>query len=104
MADIPATSEPRIIRKVVRVTTNQDQPSDYQYWITRPIAERLDAVEMLRQSYLSFRTDVPSRLERVYRVTQLQATHVYKPFKAETFSLGDEVMPERDELYVERGL
>jgi hypothetical protein len=104
MADILPTSEPRMIRKVVRATTNLDQPSDYQYWITCPIAERLDAVEMLRQSYLSFRTDVPARLERVCRVTQLQATHVYKPFKAETFSLGDEVMPERDELYVERGL
>lgn len=70
MADIPATSEPRMIRKVVRITTNQDQPSDYQYWITRPIAERLDAVEMLRQSYLSFLPDVPTRLQRVYRVTQ----------------------------------
>ena len=70
MADILPTSEPRMIRKVVRVTTNQGQPSDYQYWITRPIAERLDAVEMLRQSYLSFRLDVPARLQRVYRVTQ----------------------------------
>ncbi len=70
MADILPTSEPRMIRKVVRVTTNQGQPSDYQYWITRPIAERLDAVEMLRQSYLSFRIDVPARLQRVYRVTQ----------------------------------
>jgi len=70
MADIPATRQPRMIRKVVRVTTNQDQPSDYQYWITRPIAERLDAVEILRQSYLSFRTDVPTRLQRVYQVTR----------------------------------
>lgn len=70
MADILPTSEPRMIRKVVRVTTNQGQPSDYQYWITRPIAKRLDAVEMLRQSYLSFRLDVPARLQRVYRVTQ----------------------------------
>ena len=70
MADMLPTSEPRMIRKVVRVTTNQGQPSDYQYWITRPIAERLDAVEMLRQSYLSFRLDVPARLQRVYRVTQ----------------------------------
>ena len=70
MADILPTSEPRMIRKVVRVTTNQDQPSDYHYWMSRPIAERLDAVEMLRQSYLSFRTDVPTRLQRVYRVTR----------------------------------
>ena len=33
-----------------------------------------------------------------------QTTHVYKPFKAETFSLSSEVMPDRDELYAERGL
>ena len=33
-----------------------------------------------------------------------QATHVYKPFKAETFSLGSDVMPDRDEMYTERGL
>ncbi len=70
MIDVSTETPPRMIRKVVRVTTNLDQPSDYQYWITRPIAERLDAVEMLRQSYLSFRTDVPARLQRVYRITQ----------------------------------
>lgn len=61
---------PRMIRKVVRVTTNKDQPSEYQYWITRPVTERIDAIEMLRQSYMSFRKDVPPRLQRVYRVTQ----------------------------------
>lgn len=70
MIDISTATPPRMIRRVVRVTTNLDQPSDYQYWITRPIAERLDAVEMLRQSYLSFCPDVPARLQRVYRVTQ----------------------------------
>ena len=60
----------RMIKKVVRITTNQDQSSDYDYWITRPIAERLNAVEMLRQSYLSLRTDAPTRLQRVYQLTQ----------------------------------
>lgn len=64
-----AAPSPRMIRKVVCITTNKDQPSDYQYWITRPIAERIDAIEMLRQSYLSFRQDVPPRLQRVYRVS-----------------------------------
>ena len=33
-----------------------------------------------------------------------QAIHVDKPFKVETFSLGSEVMPDRDELYAERGM
>lgn len=58
----------RMIKKVVRITTNQDQSSDYDY--SRPIAERLNAVEMLRQSYLSLRTDAPTRLQRVYQLTQ----------------------------------
>lgn len=57
-------------RKVTRITTNKEQPSDYQYWITRPIHECLDAIELLRQSYLSFLSDAPQRLQRVYRVTQ----------------------------------
>lgn len=33
-----------------------------------------------------------------------QPMRVHKPFKAETFSLGSNVMPDRDELYAERGL
>ena len=71
MQNSPIQDQPlRMIRRVTCVTTNQEQPSDYQYWITRPIHERLDAIELLRQSYLSFRTDVPQRLQRVYRVTQ----------------------------------
>lgn len=60
----------RMIRKVVKVTTNKTQASDYQYWITRPAQERLDAIELLRQSYMSFHSDVSQRLQRVYRVTQ----------------------------------
>ncbi|MFZ1386485.1 MAG: hypothetical protein WBP46_09095 [Thiolinea sp.] len=67
---ITQSNPTRMIRKVVNITTNKNQASDYHYWITRPIHERLDAIEMLRQSYLSFRTDVPQRLQRVYRVTQ----------------------------------
>ena len=33
-----------------------------------------------------------------------QPMQAHKPFKAETFSLGSDVMPDRDELYAERGL
>lgn len=61
---------PRMIRKVTCVTTNKGQVSDYHYWITRSFQERLDAIELLRQAYLSMKLDVPQRLQRVYRVTQ----------------------------------
>lgn len=60
----------RMNRKIVRITTNKEQPSDYQYWITRPYKERIDAIEMLRQSYMSSRNDIPDRLQRVYRLTR----------------------------------
>lgn len=71
MQNSPSQNQPlRMIRKVTCVTTNKKQLSDYQYWINRPVHERLDALELLRQSYLSFLTDVPQRLQRVYRVTQ----------------------------------
>ena len=70
MNKINAPEELRMNRKVVRLTTNKEQPSDYQYWIRRPYSERIDAIEMLRQSYMSLLKDFPSRLQRVYRVTQ----------------------------------
>lgn len=40
--------ELRMNKKAELVTTNKEQPSDYQYWITRPYEERIDAIEMLR--------------------------------------------------------
>lgn len=58
---------PRMIKKVVCITTNKTQASEYSYWIDRPAAERLEALELLRQSYMSF-LNVPPRLQRVYRV------------------------------------
>ena len=70
MNEISAPKELRMNRKKVHLTTNKEQLSDYQYWITRPYKERIDAIEMLRQSYMSFLKDVPSRLQRAYRVTQ----------------------------------
>ena len=59
-----------MIRKVVRVTTNKEQPSDFSYWKDRPISERINAIEMLRQSYLNFKKNVKPGLQRVCRVTQ----------------------------------
>jgi hypothetical protein len=60
----------RMNRTAVLVTTHKDQASDYQYWVTRPVSERLDAIEMLRQTNMSTDKYAPSRLQRVYRITQ----------------------------------
>jgi len=70
MTEIDTSVASRMIKKVVRITTNKQQPSDYQYWITRPYKERIDAIEMLRQAYMDSRKDIPARLQRVCRITR----------------------------------
>lgn len=60
----------RMVKKITCITTNEEQKSDYQYWINRPVSERIDAIELLRQSWISYQKNVPPRLQRVYRVTQ----------------------------------
>mgnify|MGYP006287601939 CR=1 FL=1 len=56
--------------KVLRIAPLKEQPSDYIYWLSRPITERLDAIEILRQQYLEFHKDVEPRLQRVCRVVE----------------------------------
>ena len=61
-------SKLQMVRKVTCVTTNKEQASDLDYWQSRSISERIDAIEMLRESYMSYQKNVPQRLQRVYRV------------------------------------
>jgi hypothetical protein len=56
------------MKKVIRVVSLKNQPSDYEYWLSRPVAERLDAIEALRRQYLEFTKNVEPRLQRVCRV------------------------------------
>ena len=63
-------SKLQMVRKVTCVTTNKEQPSDFDYWESRSISERIDAIEMLRESYMSYQKNVPQRFQRVYRITQ----------------------------------
>lgn len=60
--------------KVIRVGTRRDLATqgaaDLRYWLSRPVHERLAAVEQLRQQYIAEHFDAEPRLQRVYRVTQ----------------------------------
>ena len=56
----------RMVRKVTCITTNKEQPSDLDYWQSRSISECIDAIEVLRESYMSYQKDVSQRLQRVY--------------------------------------
>ena len=64
----PAPTDPGVPR-VARVYARGDEPSDVAYWLSRPPAERLAAVETLRRRYYGWTDDesIP-RLQRVCRV------------------------------------
>lgn len=59
-----------MIAKVVQVTRMNQPASDYAYRRSRPIQERIDALEVLRQQYIEFRKDVYPGLRRVLRVVK----------------------------------
>ncbi len=46
------------------------QPSDTDYWLSRPVGDRLAAVEQLRQDWLAEHSDVIQGLQRVCRVVK----------------------------------
>ncbi|MDZ7652893.1 MAG: hypothetical protein U5L03_10245 [Burkholderiaceae bacterium] len=58
------------MEKVVTRTTLRGAPSDLAYWRSRPVEERIAALESLRRKALAARPDAEQRLQRVCRVTQ----------------------------------
>ena len=46
-----------------------DEPDEIAYWLTRPVAGRIAAVEVLRQRVYGYNADTRAGLERVARVT-----------------------------------
>jgi hypothetical protein len=56
------------MEKVVRIIGLKDRDSDYKYWQSRPIVERIEAIELLRSQITQFNKDVQPRLQRVCRI------------------------------------
>ena len=56
------------MEKVVTKRSLKDQRNDFAFWLTKSPAERIAAIELLRQHYFSFFKDAPQRLQRVYRI------------------------------------
>ncbi len=57
--------------KVIVRTTLKAPPSDLRYWLSRTPAERIAAVETLRQQYIAQHFDAEPQFQRVCRVTTL---------------------------------
>ena len=55
------------MEKILKIVPLHEQPNDYEYWLSRPVSERINAIEILRNQYIKFR-DVEPRLQRVCRV------------------------------------
>jgi hypothetical protein len=59
------------MQPVVRITRLKDQArDDLRYWLSRPVAERLAAVEQLRRDHEGVTADAEPRLQRVYRLVK----------------------------------
>ncbi|HEX7686373.1 MAG TPA: hypothetical protein VF453_01645 [Burkholderiaceae bacterium] len=57
--------------KVAIVTTLRAKSGDRAYWLSRPMAERIAAVEKLRRQHAGGGSDVEQGLQRVCRVARL---------------------------------
>ena len=56
------------MRKVVRMTTLEEQPTDFVYWQTQPYEARLAALEEIRREYHQWSYDTQPRLQRFLRI------------------------------------
>lgn len=56
------------MEKVVAIRSLYDTQNDFTFWLTKTPSERIAALELLREHYLSFTKDAPQRLQRVYRI------------------------------------
>ena len=63
----------RTIKKVVSKSNLSEKKSDFAFWQSKTFAERLAALEEIRQEYNNWKyTDAEQRFQRVYRVTKLK--------------------------------
>jgi hypothetical protein len=63
----------RTIDKIITKTTLSEQKSDFAFWQSKSYAERLTALEEIRQEYNNWKyTDAEQRFQRVYRIVKLK--------------------------------
>jgi len=52
-------------KNVVTIVDIKNQPTDFAYWKTKSVVERLLALELLRQQFFNYTDDTTQRLQRV---------------------------------------
>jgi len=58
------------MEKVVRIIDMKDDRGDREYWMSRTPAERIEAIDFLREQYMRFTGNVQHGLQRVCRVVE----------------------------------
>lgn len=71
MTQIDPEGEYRLDKTAITVTSLGEQRRDHAYWLSRPPAERLRAVEYLRQINYGYDATV-ARLQRVLEIVDLR--------------------------------
>ena len=57
------------MERVVKIVGLHDEQSDLKFWLNKTPAERLAAIEILRQQYVRFKRIQP-RLQRICRIAK----------------------------------
>lgn len=56
------------IERIVTIRRSDDHDEHWQYWVTRPMPERIEAVEELRREHHGWSHETEPRLPRVFRI------------------------------------
>lgn len=65
-------SENKIVKVITKARLSEGK-SDFKYWQTKSYAERLAALEEIRQEFNGWKyRDAEQGFQRVYRITQLE--------------------------------
>ena len=57
------------MEKVLKITSVNEKQTDYTYWLTKSLQERLAAIEFLRQQFIDHQNDSKPGLQRICKVT-----------------------------------
>jgi len=57
-----------IDKSAIKKLKMQDSKNDFAYWQAQSYAQRLAALELIRNEYISWKYGAPQRFQRVYRI------------------------------------
>lgn len=56
------------MHKKLKISSTRSQSTDLDFWLTKTVSERLNAIELLRKQYIDY-SNADKRLQRVCRIT-----------------------------------